>query len=132
MTTAAPSTALATIQPVFTDAERLALAGFLAGYRGLTREAYAPLAPVHHLVPLPFPELVRRPPRQHRKLLPGAGSRARATVTRRVSVTWNHPACRHACEGLRTVASPQVTGDGGLAGDGCYGAAGQVAGAGAA
>ena len=41
MTTAAPSAALATIQPVFTDAERIALAGFLAGYRGLTREAYA-------------------------------------------------------------------------------------------
>src|SRR6266704_3198124 len=41
MTTAAPSTALATIQPAFTDAERLALAGFLAGYRGLTRGAYA-------------------------------------------------------------------------------------------
>ena len=41
MTTAAPSTALATIQPVFTDAERLALAGYLAGYRGLTRDAYA-------------------------------------------------------------------------------------------
>ena len=40
MTTATPSTALATIQPAFTDAERLALAGFLAGYRGLTREAY--------------------------------------------------------------------------------------------
>ena len=39
--TATPSTALATIQPAFTDAERLALAGFLAGYRGLTREAYA-------------------------------------------------------------------------------------------
>jgi site-specific recombinase XerD len=32
---------LATIQPAFTDAERIALAGFLAGYRGLTREAYA-------------------------------------------------------------------------------------------
>ena len=29
------------IQPAFTDSERLALAGFLAGYRGLTREAYA-------------------------------------------------------------------------------------------
>jgi hypothetical protein len=29
------------IQPAFTEAERLALAGFLAGYRGLTREAYA-------------------------------------------------------------------------------------------
>jgi integrase/recombinase XerD len=41
MTTAAPSTVLATIQPVFTNAERLALAGFLAGYRGLTRDAYA-------------------------------------------------------------------------------------------
>jgi hypothetical protein len=41
MTTAAPSTALATIQPAFTAPERLALAGFLAGYRGLTREAYA-------------------------------------------------------------------------------------------
>ena len=41
MTTTAPSTALVMIQPAFTDAERLALAGFLAGYRGLTREAYA-------------------------------------------------------------------------------------------
>ena len=39
MTTAAPSTTLATIQPAFTDAARLALAGFLAGYRGLIREA---------------------------------------------------------------------------------------------
>src|ERR1035437_2317520 len=39
--TTAPSTALVTIQPTFTDPERLALAGFLAGYRGLTREAYA-------------------------------------------------------------------------------------------
>ena len=41
MTTAVPSTALATIQPAFTGAGRLALAGFLAGYRGLTREACA-------------------------------------------------------------------------------------------
>jgi integrase/recombinase XerD len=41
MTTAVPSAALATIQPAFTDSERLALAGFLAGCRGLTREAYA-------------------------------------------------------------------------------------------
>jgi integrase/recombinase XerD len=40
MTATPTSTALATIQPAFTDAERLALAGFLAGYRGLTREAY--------------------------------------------------------------------------------------------
>ena len=41
MTTAAPSTALARIQPAFTGSERLALAGYLAGYQGLTREAYA-------------------------------------------------------------------------------------------
>jgi Phage integrase, N-terminal SAM-like domain len=41
MSTAVSSAALATIQPVFTDAERVALAGFLAGYRALTREAYA-------------------------------------------------------------------------------------------
>ena len=39
--TAATTTALVPIQPAFSDAERLALAGFLAGYRGLTREAYA-------------------------------------------------------------------------------------------
>ena len=39
MTTTA--TALVPVQPAFTNAERLALAGFLAGYRGLTREAYA-------------------------------------------------------------------------------------------
>ena len=38
--TAIPTTALVPIQPAFSDAERLALAGFLAGYRGLTREAY--------------------------------------------------------------------------------------------
>ena len=40
MTATTTSTALVTVQPVFTESERLALAGFLAGYRGLTREAY--------------------------------------------------------------------------------------------
>ena len=39
MTTTVPSAAPATIQPALTDPERLALAGFLDGYRGLTREA---------------------------------------------------------------------------------------------
>src|SRR5262249_45357659 len=37
----ATTTALVPFQPAFSDAERLALAGYLAGYRGLTREAYA-------------------------------------------------------------------------------------------
>jgi hypothetical protein len=35
-----PSTALVPTAPVFTNTERLALAGFLAGYSGLTRQAY--------------------------------------------------------------------------------------------
>jgi site-specific recombinase XerD len=38
---ATTSTALVRVEPVFADGERVALAGFLAGYRGLTRDAYA-------------------------------------------------------------------------------------------
>jgi hypothetical protein len=41
LATTSTSTAVATAEPVFTQPERLALAGFLAGYTGLTREAYA-------------------------------------------------------------------------------------------
>ena len=37
---ATTSTAVAAIEPMFTEPERLALAGFLAGYTGLTRQAY--------------------------------------------------------------------------------------------
>jgi integrase/recombinase XerD len=37
----APTTSLVPLQPAFSDAERLALAGFLAGCRGLTTQAYA-------------------------------------------------------------------------------------------
>ena len=36
-----PSTSVVVYDPVFADGERLALAGFLAGYRGATRDAYA-------------------------------------------------------------------------------------------
>jgi hypothetical protein len=43
MAAAIASTSLVPVQPAFTDAERLALAGYLAGYRGLTREAYTHL-----------------------------------------------------------------------------------------
>src|SRR5690349_20823780 len=39
--TATTTTTIVPILSVFSDAEWLALAGFLAGYRGLTREAYA-------------------------------------------------------------------------------------------
>lgn len=43
MQAAVPSTSteLVVSDPIFSDAERFALAGFLAGYSGLTREAYA-------------------------------------------------------------------------------------------
>jgi site-specific recombinase XerD len=40
MTTTTQPAALVPVAPVFTNTERLALAGFLAGYSGLTREAY--------------------------------------------------------------------------------------------
>ena len=40
-TTSSPSAVIAIAEPAFTNAERLALAGFLAGDTGLTREAYA-------------------------------------------------------------------------------------------
>jgi integrase/recombinase XerD len=40
MTTTTSPTALVPVVPVFTNTERLALAGFLAGYSGLTRQAY--------------------------------------------------------------------------------------------
>ncbi len=41
MTTTPTSITIAVAEPVFTNPERFALAGFLAGYSGLTREAYA-------------------------------------------------------------------------------------------
>jgi integrase/recombinase XerD len=87
MTTAAQSTALATIQPALTDAERLALAGFLTGYRRLTREAYAldlrqfttwcRTRPVALFA-------VRRPDIEFFARDLEAKGRARATVTRRL------------------------------------------------
>jgi Phage integrase, N-terminal SAM-like domain len=40
MTTTTTSAVLVPVVPLFTNTERLALAGFLAGYSGLTREAY--------------------------------------------------------------------------------------------
>ena len=86
--TTAPSTALAMIQPAFTDPERLALAGFLAGYRGLTREAYAldlrqftTWCRARSLALF----AVRRAGIEGFARELEAGGRARATVTRRLS-----------------------------------------------
>ncbi|HVB01773.1 MAG TPA: tyrosine-type recombinase/integrase [Acidimicrobiales bacterium] len=41
MTTANPSNNVVLVEPIFSEAERLALSGYLAGYSGLTRDAYS-------------------------------------------------------------------------------------------
>ena len=88
MTTAAPSTAPATIQPAFTDPERLALAGFLAGYRGTDKRGlHSGPAPVHHLVPCWLRCRCSRsaaPTSKASSREPRLEGRARATVTRRL------------------------------------------------
>ena len=75
------------IRPVFTDAERLALAGFLAGYRGLTREAYGldlrQYTTWCRARSLP-PSAVRRADIESFARDLEARGRARATVTRRL------------------------------------------------
>ena len=88
MAAATDSTSLVPVQPVFTDAERLALAGYLAGYRGLTREAYTlDLRQFSGWCRARSAAAVLGPPRRHRDLRPGleGRGRARATVTRRLS-----------------------------------------------
>jgi integrase/recombinase XerD len=84
MTTAA----LVPIQPACTDSERLALAGFLAGYRGLTREAYAldlrQFTSWCRTRPLPLFAVRRADIEGFARELEARG-RARATVTRRLS-----------------------------------------------
>jgi integrase/recombinase XerD len=88
MATTVTSAALMPVAPVFTTAERLALAGFLAGYGGLTREAYA----------LDLRQYASWCHRHHLQLFTArradiecfardleARGRARATITRRLS-----------------------------------------------
>jgi integrase/recombinase XerD len=85
--TTAKSTALVPAAPVFTNAERLALAGYLAGYKGLTREAYQldlrQFARWCHQHQLRLFEARRSDIEGFARDLEGRG-RARATVTRRL------------------------------------------------
>jgi len=99
MSTAAPSTALATILPVFTDAGRLALAGFLAGYRGLTRDACALDLRQFTTGAAPAPLAlfaVRRADIESFARDLEARGRARATVTRRLCTIAGF--CKYAVE----------------------------------
>jgi integrase/recombinase XerD len=87
MTTTIPSAALVPVTPLFSNAERLALAGFLAGYNGLTRVAYeldlrqfASWCQQHHLHLFQ----VRRADIENFARDLEARGRARATVRRRL------------------------------------------------
>jgi integrase/recombinase XerD len=97
MTSTSSTTTPAVIDSVFTDPERLALAGYLASYRGLTREAYA----------LDLRQFVAWCERQCLRLLsvrradielyaraPEEAGRARATVARRLCTVAGF--CRYA------------------------------------
>jgi integrase len=88
MTTITSAAALLLAEPVFSDQEKLALAGFLAGYSGLTREAYAldlrQFAAWCHTRHLRLFAARRADIELFARELEKAG-RARATVTRRLS-----------------------------------------------
>src|SRR5215475_15644131 len=74
-TTTSASTAIAVPEPVFSAQERLALAGFLAGYTGLTREAYAlDLRQFTAWCPAAAPAAVPAPPGRHRMFRARYGS----------------------------------------------------------
>jgi site-specific recombinase XerD len=86
-TTVSTSTAIAVVEPAFTPHERLELAGFLASYTGLTREAhaldlrqYASWCQQHHLCLFQ----ARRADIECFARDMEAKGRARATVTRRL------------------------------------------------
>src|ERR1700756_5238554 len=99
MAATAPSTSLVPVQPVFTDAERLALAGFLAGYRGLTREAYTldlrQFTGWCRARSLPLFSVRRADIETYARELESRG-RARATVTRRLCTIAG--CCKYAVE----------------------------------
>ena len=73
--TTIPSTAVVVYDPDLVDPEHVALAGFLGGYRGLTRDAYAlDLRQFVAFCDRAPPRSVRGPPKRHRDLRTGARS----------------------------------------------------------
>jgi integrase/recombinase XerD len=89
MATTTASTAPVPTAPVFTGSERLALAGFLAGYSGLTSQAYE--VDLRQFVSWcrqhqPHPFQVRRADIECSARDLEAHGRARTTITRRLSV----------------------------------------------
>lgn len=107
--TAAKTSALVPVEPVFSAQEQLALAGYLADYTGLTREAYA----------LNLRQFASWCHRNHVRLFEvrcadiecfarnlEAMGRARATVTRRLSTIAGF--CKYAVEEELLAHSPAV------------------------
>ena len=113
MTTAALSAALAMIQPVFSDTERLALAGFPAGYRGLTREAYAldlrQFTAWCRARSLPLFAVRRADIESFARELEARG-RARATVTRRLCTIAGFPASTRSRRSSWITRQPRTSG----------------------
>jgi integrase/recombinase XerD len=87
MAATVPSTSLIPVQPAFTESERLALAGYPAGYRGLAREACAlglrQFSGWCRARSLPLFSVRRADIETFAREMEAEG-RARATVTRRV------------------------------------------------
>ena len=109
LTAATPSAPLVPIQPAFSEAERLALAGLLAGYRGLTGEACAldlrQSATGCRACSLHLVAACRAGIEGVARDLEARG-RARATVTRRLSTIAGF--CRYAVEEeLRSTRRPR-------------------------
>jgi integrase/recombinase XerD len=101
MATTSPSAALVPVTPVFSTAERPALAGFLAGYSGLTRQGYEldlrQYANWSHTRHLRLFDARRADIESFARDLEARG-RARATITRRLCTIagqdWNQPPVR--------------------------------------
>ena len=124
-TTSTSTSAVAAIaEPVFTSQERLVLAGFLAGYTGLTREAYAldlrQYATWCHQRHIRLFEARRADIECFARDLEAKG-RARATVTRRLCTIAGFyrycatsrkppPTLTRAPRSATTVAGPRSTG----------------------
>jgi integrase/recombinase XerD len=98
-TTMSSSAMIAGAEPAFSNAERLALAGFLAGYTGLTREAYAldlrQYAAWCHQHHIRLFDARRADIECFARDLEGRG-RARATITRRLCTIAG--SCKYAVE----------------------------------
>ena len=87
MATTSTSTAVTVVESVFTEPERLALTGFLAGYSGLTREAYAWTCASSPPGALSITCCCSRPAAPTSSASPATWKprgRARATITRRL------------------------------------------------